>query len=315
MSVSEPRYEFGMVPSGLVATHQFTVTNVSATPVKIRIAESSCTCTSAKLDKDTLEPAERATLLAALDTSAMQAAPVASIALVAEREVKEPIRQDFAVSLAAKIDPAHGVLPSAIRFDSLRRGGAAARAAFRIVLPSIDGAVPVLSAACDGEQPHIVVELSDAPRRSADDFVFVGDTTVDPNKLAEGERQFSTRIRISVARSDGPPQEFSLVASGEVANEIEAMPSVLYWGPSDHMASREVVFSALGDAAVDIGAVECAEGGIEWTVVDNGTDRPKLVVTCVSHAKHAGVHRSSVVVNASLRNGGKRRLVVPVIIL
>ena len=68
-------FDFGEVAFGRVAQTTFKIRNAGQSVLEIRRVTTSCSCTSAKVSKDKLEPGQEADLEVMYDTAAMGSGP------------------------------------------------------------------------------------------------------------------------------------------------------------------------------------------------------------------------------------------------
>lgn len=69
----EPKvFDFGEVQRPAVVDHEFTVKNTGRETLEIRRVSTSCSCTTAKIDKKEIEPGEKAALVVTYDSGAMK---------------------------------------------------------------------------------------------------------------------------------------------------------------------------------------------------------------------------------------------------
>src|SRR6187402_3203154 len=74
MNVPDATYDFGAVRQGTRVEHQFELKNTGAAPLKIERMHTSCGCTAAVLDSDTIAPGGKTHLKATFDTTGFQGA-------------------------------------------------------------------------------------------------------------------------------------------------------------------------------------------------------------------------------------------------
>ena len=71
IEINPQNYDFGETQFGQILEYSFTVTNLGGAPLEIKRVATSCACTKAKIDKQTLNAGEEAQLLVTYDTAAM----------------------------------------------------------------------------------------------------------------------------------------------------------------------------------------------------------------------------------------------------
>lgn len=69
ITIEEPSFDFGTIQEGPEAAHDFIVMNKGDQLLKIDRLQTSCGCTSSKMDKMEIKPGEKATLTALYDTA------------------------------------------------------------------------------------------------------------------------------------------------------------------------------------------------------------------------------------------------------
>lgn len=71
IEISPAFYDFGEVEFGKIAEYKFIIENKGSKTLEIRRLATSCSCTTAKINKEKLNPGETAELFVSYDTAAM----------------------------------------------------------------------------------------------------------------------------------------------------------------------------------------------------------------------------------------------------
>ncbi|MDO8436211.1 MAG: DUF1573 domain-containing protein [bacterium] len=71
IEINPQNYDFGEAQFGQILEYSFTITNLGGAPLEIKRVATSCACTKAKVDKETIQAGETAELLVTYDTAAM----------------------------------------------------------------------------------------------------------------------------------------------------------------------------------------------------------------------------------------------------
>lgn len=71
IEITPKSFDSGEVEYGKIAEYRFRVKNTGAEILEIKRVATSCACTSAKIDKEKIEPGEETELLVSYDTAAM----------------------------------------------------------------------------------------------------------------------------------------------------------------------------------------------------------------------------------------------------
>lgn len=71
IEISPPSFDFGEVEYGKVVDYAFTLKNTGSETLEIKRVSTSCGCTKAKVEKESLEPGEATKLLVTYNTGAM----------------------------------------------------------------------------------------------------------------------------------------------------------------------------------------------------------------------------------------------------
>jgi Protein of unknown function (DUF1573) len=94
-------HDFGTVVQGNVVAFNFTVVNKGKSPLKIKRIRTSCGCTAAITDKNTLNPGDSTTIHTEFDSSAEEGKVHRSIEVLSN----DPLNEKFILNIYAEVKP------------------------------------------------------------------------------------------------------------------------------------------------------------------------------------------------------------------
>ena len=101
--VIEPKsWDFGEVQRPAMVDQEFTVKNIGQETLEIRRVSTSCSCTTAKIDKEKIEPSETANLLVVYDSGAMKH-ETGKIERIIYIKSNDPINPQLEVTIYASV--------------------------------------------------------------------------------------------------------------------------------------------------------------------------------------------------------------------
>ena len=116
---NETRHDFGVVARGADARCRITITNIYAQAVHIAEVRTTCGCTAAKPDRDTILSRETAHIDVAMNTLKFTQQKDSSVIVV----IDAPLRAEVRIPIRAYIRPDVVLTPGAASFGALQTGG------------------------------------------------------------------------------------------------------------------------------------------------------------------------------------------------
>lgn len=268
-----PHVDFGVRyrPVGLLE-HNYRITNDSERPIKLHVAQTSCTCAGAEIEPESLEPGQTAAVHASWNAPNQ----VGSIG--------------FAVYVGSDV-PGSGILPLT--------GRLAARDVLQAQPTEID-----LGSVCPGAVATATVQLTsyDEP---ISDAISLGPTSGGTECLAriveKTKNQLKLQVRVTgtaglgkreyevrVETHSTPQPEIVIPVSAEHLAQFRAVPSdVLFNRPEANSIKWVEIEACSGDAA-QVDRVEADREGIFDFSVRNSESGAKIGISIVSGGSHTG---------------------------
>ncbi len=119
---SETSHDFGVVAAGAKVEYKFTIENIYEEDAHIKSVQSSCGCTSAKIDKQSLKTWEKAELMAVVNTDTRQYYGRKDTTITVKFDL--PFEAEVQVHIHAYIRRDVVVLPGVVQFGSVNQGAA-----------------------------------------------------------------------------------------------------------------------------------------------------------------------------------------------
>lgn len=112
------KHDFGRVPFGAQAEHEFVLNNVNAFEVEILRTRVSCECTEPKISKRVIAPGEQATIVAGLNTKKYNGRKGATITVTFSR----PSYAEVQLHVTSYIDKQFSITPGSVELGSIEQG-------------------------------------------------------------------------------------------------------------------------------------------------------------------------------------------------
>jgi hypothetical protein len=111
-------YDFGVVPVGALVHHVFTIENPSDQPLRMKLDEKECGCTSAMSPGGDVAPGTSGWVELSLDTTKISGRGSWSVTL----ETNSPTRPEIVLALQGTVTPDISASPDRVFFGRLKRG-------------------------------------------------------------------------------------------------------------------------------------------------------------------------------------------------
>ncbi len=119
---SETSHDFGVVAAGAKVEYKFTIENIYEEDAHIKSVQSSCGCTTAKIDKQSLKTWDKAELTAVVNTDTRQFYGRKDTTIKVKFDL--PFEAEVQVHIHAYIRRDVVVLPGIVQFGSVGQGTA-----------------------------------------------------------------------------------------------------------------------------------------------------------------------------------------------
>lgn len=258
-------HDFGRVPAGAKAEHDFVVTNVLPFEVEIARTRVTCECTEPKVAQAVLRPGERTTVSASLATSRFHGRKGATITVSFSR----PQFAEVQLHVTAYIDKHVEIDPPSIDLGTVAQGRPAEKET---------------AVACTGNPDWRIVEVRSANPRltgSATETV----RTKDAVRYALRAKLDATapggpfKDVLVLVTNDAQTPEVPVLVHGRVLSELEVSPSVLFMGVTAQGGTLSKVLVVRGKRPFKVLAAGCDAPGFEFRSADAGQARPLHLVT------------------------------------
>lgn len=318
--IPSSQVDLGMIPAGMQVIRVTRLANRSPHRLNIWIGQTSCTCTEAELDKDSLLPGGEAELRMRVDTSERHGSFTASVVLMASTGPKgSPAASDVQqvpIDLSATINDTIGAAPTPIDFGEVLRGRPGVSRPFRLVLEGRPEDVSIESIR-PPEDPAVQVSLGPTSTASDGMVIFKGTVSIDPNKLPSERADLGGAIDIGV-RTRRETISYRIALRARLADEIQATPGSLYWSQVRGRQSTTLMLSAADGGDVEISRVETdLTDRLRWKISHNKTGRPRIDLEYdpgQGEPLRGGVLRGHVRIEVNFK-GSVRPVDVPVVVL
>lgn len=257
--VNESVYDFGAVKSGSPVEHKFLLQNSGKGVLKILKMHTSCGCTAAVLDADTVQPGATTFVKATFDTTGFQGAKMKTVRLY----TNDPKQASITLTLQGTVQP--DVQLSALRlgFGDVVQG----QTPQQQFTATVDAASPLQIVEATTRSPYLTLKTENVTVNGrAGKRVTVGlrpDTPIGA---------FRDRVSLKTTSTDNPVVNVPVVA--QVQGDLVLEPSIVSFGvlngPLEAPLYRDATLRSRSGRAVAIEKVESDNSSVSARVVQDG---------------------------------------------
>jgi hypothetical protein len=300
LSVPVNVFDFGTVQQGEKVEHDFPLKNIGHGVLKIERVHTSCGCTAAVIDSDTIQPAGQTELKATFDTGGFQGPKIKTVRIY----TNDPKHPTALLTLQGTVRPDVQLSVPRLNFGDLRKGQtpelrmtASALGSSNIRILGVSTRSPYLDVSseaftsADSQGKRISVKLKDS--------------------LPVGV--FRDRIVIKTSSTNNPVMNVPVFA--RVLGDLRLNPALVSFGlldgPLSEPVSQTVQVENVTGAALKIMSVESDNPSISAEVVSLN-DGKSLGIKVTVREDLVGAFRARVKVTTNNADADQRQLVLPV---
>ncbi len=223
--VSDPVYDFGTVRQGTTVQHEFTLSNSGAANLKIERMHTSCGCTAAVIESDTIAPGKSTQVRVTFDTSGFQGAKMKSVRLYSN-DAKQP---SVVLTVQGTVQPDVEISVARVHFGDIRHGQT----------PSLKFTVSARS--------ELGIKVEDAVSRSPHIELASEDFSADGRagkritiRLKDSIPVGLFRDRIVVRTSSGNNPVMNIPVIARVQGDLRLDPTIVSFGLIDAKSQSEI---------------------------------------------------------------------------
>jgi len=300
LSVPETTFDFGKVRQGAQVVHEFLLRNSGLGPLKIERMHTSCGCTAAVIDSDTILPRAETHVKATFDTSGFQGQKMKTVRLY----TNDPKQPSVLLALQGIVEPDVTLSASRVQFGDLRRGEGAVQ---QIVL-SAPKSLNVVIQDATSRSPFLDVTNSDFTQGDQ-----VGKKLRIQLKTSAPVGVFRDRVIVHTTSANNPVVNIPVFA--KVQGDLQLVPSVVSFGLIDKSKagslSRTVQLQSLNPNPLKILSVESDNQSINATVITMSDGKSTGIKVTVDD-ELTGAFRARVKITTDHADPDQRQLVLPV---
>ena len=292
-------YNFGTVQQATPVLHSFGIANQGNAPLKIEHIHSSCGCTAAVVESDTIQPQSRTELRVSFDTTGFQGPKVKTVRIY----TNDPKQSSILFSLQGTVTADVVLSQPKLLFGEIRKGDT----------PSMSFLV---SAA-----PGSGVELKEASTRS--EYITITEEklsgTDEKKKVTVSLKEevpigaFRDRISVKTTSKSNPVVNIPIFAM--VKGDVEITPPVVSFGlmdgPLSASVSQLIKLKSRPDHIVRVKNISSDLSGVVADVVGMSDDGETTIKVLV-RADVVGVFRANLTLETDSALETEQKLSVPV---
>ena len=253
------KHDFGRVPFGAKAEHEFVLTNVNPFEVEIKRTRVSCECTKPKVSQTVLRPGDRATIVAGLNTKKYNGRKGATIMVTFSR----PSYAEVQLHVTSFIDKKVEIKPGSVELGSIDQGTAAEKE----VTVSYSGKPDWRILKVKSGNPYLsgeVVETERSGQRVSYRLRARLEATAPGGYLKD---------QLVLVTNDSNSAEVPVLVEAQVRSEVTVSPAVLFMGVAAPGKALTKVFVVRGQRPFRVLSVTCDDEGYQFA--DVKADQPK----------------------------------------
>lgn len=257
--IAESAYDFGTVKSGSPVEHRFLLQNTGKGALKILKMHTSCGCTAAVLDSDTVAPGATTFVKATFDTTGFQGPKMKTVRLY----TNDPKQASFTLTLQGTVEPDVQVSALRLGFGDVVRG----QSPQQEFTATVDPASPIKIVEVVTRSPYLVVKSQDiAVNGRPGKKVQV---TLRPDAPIGAFRE---RVSLKTSSTDNPVVNVPVLAM--IQGDIELEPSIVSFGvlggPLKTPLYRDVVVRSRTGKPVNIESVDSDNSSLSARILRDG---------------------------------------------
>lgn len=251
MFTGETTHDFGILAADADAVHRFEFKNLFEEDIHVASVSTSCNCTIASIEKQTLKTHETSAIIARFNTSAFRGQKQATLTVRIDRpyyaEVQLIVRGNIRGNVAFE--------PGSIQFGDVKQGTKAAK--------------------------RITVNHRGSDRWEIRDVKTTFDmnqikVSLDENLRGNGAVQYDMTVQLQdnvpagyvqgeliIETSEGQNMRYPLVFNGRVVPSVELSPEILTLGPINPGTVIEKKILLKADTPFRITSIECSDKCLE----------------------------------------------------
>ncbi len=284
--LSESAYDFGSVRSGTPVEHRFVLQNTGKGVLKILKMFTSCGCTAAVLDADTVAPGATTVVKATFDTTGFQGPKMKMVRLY----TNDPKQASFTLTLQGSVQPDVQVSAMRIRFGDVIRGQTPQQA----ITATVDPASPVKIVDVVSRSPFLAIKASDVTLNGR-----LGKQVLVSLRPDAPVGVFRERISLKTSSAENPVINVPVLAN--VQGDLQLEPSILSFGvlagPLRNPLYRDVQIRSRTGKAVRLAEVQSDNSSVKAHVLQDGG---KTVIRVTVGADLQGAFRARLTITPEL---------------
>ncbi|MEW6367666.1 MAG: DUF1573 domain-containing protein [Acidobacteriota bacterium] len=238
---AEPTFDFGKILRGKPVEHTFVIENKGDAPLRILSVQPSCSCTTAPVAQDSIEPGKRTEIKARFDSAQFEGFVEKTVKVASD----DPENPQFFLVITGTVYKAYEVVPDQIILERVNKN---MDFETRVVLRGAEGRKPIVSSvAVDGDSAFEARFM-----KTEDEYtIFL--------KLKPGAEPHAVDGEIVVTLDDPELPTLGIPFQGQILPDVTCFPQKLVFGdlkPKDTFPRRVLIVISNPKVAIESVSIE-----------------------------------------------------------
>ena len=300
INVADTIYDFGTVQQGQHVDHQFTLKNTGQGVLKVERVHSSCGCTAAVLDSDTIKPGSQTDLKVSFDTTGFQGPKIKTVRIY----TNDPKQPTVLMTLQGTIQPDIQLSVPKLNFGDLKKGDS--RTLRLTVTAAKQSKLQIQDVSTRSQYLDVRSEDVSSPDASGKRITVVLKDSLPVGMLRE---------RIVVKTTSGNNPVVNVPVFARVLGDLKLSPSLVSFGlvdgPLTSPITQTVELENVTGAALKIVSVDSDNPSVSADVVSL-KDGKSVGIKVTVREDLIGAFRAKVKITTDNSDADQRQLVLPV---